>query len=151
MNLSKLWEIEEGRGAWHAAVYGVAKSQTQFSDPTAAIWWHLMETAISFPSWLIMLNILFCAYSPLLYCLLVKYFFLIFYLFCIEVFASVDLKNNHNLDVESYVLFLGVQAQKIAPERTLLRRWGEWGGENLHRNFPLGAGSLKIKRLLLIQ
>ena len=28
MNMTKLWEIAEGRGAWHAAVYGVAESQT---------------------------------------------------------------------------------------------------------------------------
>ena len=28
MNLSKLWEIMEDRGAWHATVHGVAKSQT---------------------------------------------------------------------------------------------------------------------------
>ena len=28
MNLSKLWEIVEDRGAWHAAVHGVTKSQT---------------------------------------------------------------------------------------------------------------------------
>ena len=32
MNLSKLWEIVEDRGAWHVAVHGVTKSQTQFSD-----------------------------------------------------------------------------------------------------------------------
>ena len=32
MNLSKLREIVEDRGAWHATVHGVAKSQTQFSD-----------------------------------------------------------------------------------------------------------------------
>ena len=32
MNLSKLLEIVEDRGAWWAAVYGVAKSQTQLSD-----------------------------------------------------------------------------------------------------------------------
>ena len=27
-NLSKLWKIVENRGAWHAAVHGVEKSQT---------------------------------------------------------------------------------------------------------------------------
>ena len=32
MNLSKLQEIMEGRGAWRAAVYEVTKSQTQLSD-----------------------------------------------------------------------------------------------------------------------
>ena len=28
MSLSKLWEIVEGREAWHAAVHGVVRSQT---------------------------------------------------------------------------------------------------------------------------
>ena len=28
MNLSKLWETVEDRGAWHAAVHGVAKRWT---------------------------------------------------------------------------------------------------------------------------
>ena len=28
MNLSKLWEIEEDRGAWYAAVHGGAKNWT---------------------------------------------------------------------------------------------------------------------------
>ena len=32
MNLSKLGEIMEDRGAGHPAVHGVAKSQTRFSD-----------------------------------------------------------------------------------------------------------------------
>ena len=32
MNLSKLWEIVEDRGARRAAVHGIAKSQTQLSD-----------------------------------------------------------------------------------------------------------------------
>ena len=34
MNLSNLQEIVEDREAWHAAVYGVAKSRTQASDLT---------------------------------------------------------------------------------------------------------------------
>ena len=32
MNLSKLQEIVKERGAWHAAVHGVTKSQTRLSD-----------------------------------------------------------------------------------------------------------------------
>ena len=32
MNFSKLWEIWKDRGAWHAVVHGIAKSQTQLSD-----------------------------------------------------------------------------------------------------------------------
>ena len=32
MNLSKLWDIVEDRGAWRAAVHGVEKSGTQLND-----------------------------------------------------------------------------------------------------------------------
>ena len=32
MNLSKLWETVEVRGAWHATVHGVTRIRTQLSD-----------------------------------------------------------------------------------------------------------------------
>ena len=32
MSLTKLWETVRTRGAWHAAVHGVTKNQTQLSD-----------------------------------------------------------------------------------------------------------------------
>ena len=42
MNLSKLWEIEKGREAWHVAVHGVAESQWTWVNDWTAIttsWW----------------------------------------------------------------------------------------------------------------
>ena len=39
MNLSRLQEIVEDRGAWQAAVHGVAESRTRLSDFTSLSLW----------------------------------------------------------------------------------------------------------------
>ena len=43
MSLSKLQKIVEDRGAWCAAVHGVAKSQTQLSNFTFTFHFHALE------------------------------------------------------------------------------------------------------------
>ena len=37
MNSSKLWEIVKNRKVWHAAVHGVAKSQTRHNSAKATV------------------------------------------------------------------------------------------------------------------
>ena len=38
MGLGRLWELVLDREVWHAAIYGVAKSQTRLSDRTELNW-----------------------------------------------------------------------------------------------------------------
>ena len=40
MSLSELWKLVMDREAWHAAIHGVAKSQSRLSDWSDLIWIH---------------------------------------------------------------------------------------------------------------
>ena len=48
MSLSKLRAIVKDKGAWCAAVYGIAKSQTRLSDWTTTATYTVKWTSVSF-------------------------------------------------------------------------------------------------------
>ena len=50
MNLSKLWETVEDRGAWYVVVHGVSKSWTQLSNWTIITILYFQQKIINFPT-----------------------------------------------------------------------------------------------------
>ena len=46
MSLSKLWEIVEDRGSWHAAVHGITEGRTPLSHCTTTISWWLAASGL---------------------------------------------------------------------------------------------------------
>ena len=48
MNLSKPQEMVKGKEAWHAAIHGVTKSQTQLSNPEVELLDHVVVLFLFF-------------------------------------------------------------------------------------------------------
>ena len=48
MNLSKPQEMVKGKEAWHAAIHGVTKSQTQLSNPEVELLDHVVVLLLVF-------------------------------------------------------------------------------------------------------
>ena len=48
MNLSKPQEMVKGKEAWHAAIHGVTKSQTQLSNPEVELLDHVLVLLLVF-------------------------------------------------------------------------------------------------------
>ena len=68
MNLSKLQEIMENRGVWHAAVHGVTKSQTKLSNWTTSVYMSVPISNLPLPPYsLIIKNLFFTSVTLLMF------------------------------------------------------------------------------------
>ena len=71
INLNKLWELVMNREAWHEAVHGVTKSQTQMSGWTELNWNSVLVSpdGITTGLWILAMMVMRSAELPFLSCL----------------------------------------------------------------------------------